>query len=150
MGDGMDPVVDSSGTITLGLGKVLEVLASASIPGFAWLTKAYLSQQRQVTKLETLVHERLGNITAITAKQIEDSNRLSVVEGGVLHLTEMQKTSDNRFAEVSRQLEILPRIDESLKYLARVCATIVPRDEWDLNNRRIDDRLDRTEVTVPR
>jgi hypothetical protein len=38
-------------------------------------------------------------------------------------------------------LEILPRIDESLKHLARVCETIVPREEWERVKEMHDERL---------
>ncbi|HEX3682224.1 MAG TPA: hypothetical protein VHU83_06745 [Bryobacteraceae bacterium] len=92
---------------------ILSLTASISVPVTGWLLRAYINLRDRVIKSETLID--------VNSKQAD--------------------AMQTRFDELSRKLEILPRIDESLKHLSLVCEKIVPRDEVDARFKALEDTL---------
>jgi hypothetical protein len=97
--------------------RLLAGLLTLSVPGLGWLIKRSLSYNERMVKVETV-----------------------------------QATHDKKFDElggkidgVAEKLDILPRLDETMRNLTRVCETIVPRPEWETVNRLQEARMDRIE-----
>jgi hypothetical protein len=121
--------------------KIIQGLGIVLVPAVGWLARRLLQMHDRVIKLELQMGQHLVVEDEVTRARAADRERLVVVESAILSLTKTQERQDSALSDISSKLEILPRIDESLKYLARVCATIVPRDEWEMNNRRLDERI---------
>ena len=95
--------------------RVLTALLTVSIPGLGWLINKAIDMDSRLVKVETL----------------QDA-----------HQTRFDELSD-KIDGVADKLDILPRLDETMRNLTRVCETIVPRPEWELNNRLQEERMDR-------
>ena len=101
--------------------RILTGLLTVSVPGLGWLVKRALDYNSRLVRVETV-----------------------------------QGTHDKKFDElvgkidgVAEKLDILPRLDETMRNLTRVCETIVPRNEWETVTRLQNARMDRIERSAP-
>jgi hypothetical protein len=125
--------------------RALVTICTASLPVIGWIARMVFGIDVRLTKMETVVEERTPLITEMQRIQITDGNRLVSAEASLATLQRLQESADRQFAAINLKLEILPRIEESMANLARVCATIVPRGEWELSNKSVGERMQRIE-----
>ena len=101
--------------------RILTGLLTVSIPGLGWLIKRALTYDSRLVKVEMRQESHAKKFDELSGK----------IDG------------------VAEKLDILPRLDETMRNLTRVCETIVPRPEWELNNRLQGQRMDRIERMDP-
>jgi hypothetical protein len=102
---------------------LLRILVGAytvALPGIGWLIRRAINHNERMVRMETVqgLHERKFDELA------------------------------GKLDGVADKLDILPRLDETMRNLTRVCETIVPRPEWELANRLHEERMDRIESGV--
>lgn len=120
-------------------------LSVASLPALGWMARKVLGHDTRITTVETQMEERTPLITEIQRIQVIDGNRLVMAEASLAELKALNGSAERQFAAINAKLECLPRIEEALLNLSRVYAQIVPREEWELNNKMLDERMNRIE-----
>jgi uncharacterized protein with von Willebrand factor type A (vWA) domain len=126
--------------------KLLTGVVTGLSAGLGWLLSRWVGMNDRLTAIEISNEVRTPIYAEMQRVQEEHRERLVAVETIVEKINEVQVANLRSYTELVAKLEILTRIDESLNNLARVCEKIVPREEWDLNNRHMDERLRKQEA----
>jgi uncharacterized membrane protein YhiD involved in acid resistance len=72
----------------------------------------------RVTRLQTTVEIKKETVDKVQTEQIQAGVRIAVVEASIRAMTESQSRSEQNWIKVSDKLEVLGRIEETVKNLA--------------------------------
>jgi hypothetical protein len=72
----------------------------------------------RTTKLQTTVEIKKETVDKVQTEQIQAGVRIAVVEASIRAMTESQSRSEQNWIKVSDKLEVLGRIEETVKNLA--------------------------------
>jgi chromosome segregation ATPase len=106
--------------------------------GWAWrqfsgLYKSLAKTNEKVTKAEV----EITQLRETTSMQRADHERL---------LTRM----DERHAAIMARLEVLPRMEETLRYMDQTLRSTLTRAEWEQSQKAVEQRLSRLEESLER
>ena len=121
--------------------RIISTFAALGVPLSPGLLRSYIELRDRLLKTETLLTERMQKIGKLSKMRIADAARIAALESAQQQLKEMVRTQEQRYLEISSRLEIIPRVDEALRHLAKSAEVWVSRNEINLLHTTMDMRV---------